>query len=143
MTIADVAIGIVERDGKVLICRRKKDARFGGFWEFPGGKCEPDETPSDCLRRELLEEVGLMVEPIHAFTVIEHDYPKAAIRLHPFLCRVGSGVAAPLVADELRWVELDALSAHQFPPANDPLLAEIVQYLRSLGGVGTRQESRA
>ena len=143
MTFTDVAIGIVEREGRVLICRRRKDARFGGFWEFPGGKCEASETPSDCLRRELSEEVGLVVEPTHAFTVIEHQYPKGPVRLHPFLCRVVSGAAAPLAADELRWVAPDALSAHRFPPANDPLLAEIVQYLRTTGGVGAEPQARA
>src|SRR5687767_8821183 len=119
MTITDVAVGIVKRDGRVLICRRRKDARFGGFWEFPGGKCEPGETPPDCLRRELFEEVGLVVEPTHAFAVIEHYYPKGPVRLHPFLCRVVSGAAVPLTADELRWVEPEALAAYEFPPAND------------------------
>ena len=143
MTITDVAIGVIERDGRVLICRRRKDARFGGFWEFPGGKCEPGETPSDCLRRELSEEVGLVVDPTHAFTMIEHHYAKGPVRLHPFLCRVLSGAAAPLAADELRWVEPDALATHEFPPANDPLLIEVVQHLRTIGRVDPAPQARA
>jgi 8-oxo-dGTP diphosphatase len=143
MTTADVAIGIVEREGKVLICLRRKDARFGGFWEFPGGKCEPGEMPSNCLRRELSEEVGLVIEPTHAFTMVEHHYPNGPVRLHPFLCRIISGAAAPLAADGLRWVDPDALAAYDFPPANDPLLVEIVQYLRTIGGVGARPEACA
>ena len=130
MTFTDVAIGIVERGGHVLICRRKQDTRFGGYWEFPGGKCEPAEAPEACLRRELSEEVGLLVEPVHAFPIIEHAYSKGPVRLHPFLCRVISGSPQPLSADELRWVAPHSLFEFEFPPANDPLLAAIVQHLR-------------
>jgi mutator protein MutT len=130
MTFTDVAIGIVEVGGRVLICRRKKETRFGGYWEFPGGKCESLEEPPECLRRELSEELGLVVEPLHAFPVIEHAYTKGPVRLHPFLCRVISGSPTALASDELRWVEPDRLFEYQFPPANDPLLARIIEQLR-------------
>ena len=52
----DVAIGVVKRDGRILICQRKSEDTFGGLWEFPGGKREPGEELEACLAREMMEE---------------------------------------------------------------------------------------
>jgi mutator protein MutT len=57
-----VAVGVIQRNGKVLICQRKKNSRYGLKWEFPGGKLEPGESILDCLRRELREELSIEVE---------------------------------------------------------------------------------
>ncbi len=58
----EVAIAIVfGADQKLLICKRKAEAVLGGYWEFPGGKCNPGETPADCAVREVEEETGLCV----------------------------------------------------------------------------------
>src|SRR5438094_906042 len=60
----EVAIAVVVRDGRVLICRRRDDDPvLGGYWEFPGGKLEPGETIEQCLVRELEEEVSIAVRP--------------------------------------------------------------------------------
>ena len=55
--IVTAAAAIIDRDGHYLIARRKPDVHLGGFWEFPGGKCEAGESLEECLRRELLEEL--------------------------------------------------------------------------------------
>ena len=49
----------LEKDGKILIARRKTGDNLAGKWEFPGGKLEPGETPEACLKRELKEEFGV------------------------------------------------------------------------------------
>ena len=54
-----VAVGILRENGKILICQRKKLARYGLKWEFPGGKIENNESPAECLRRELKEELSI------------------------------------------------------------------------------------
>jgi len=59
-----VVAAIIETDGRVLVARRAFEKRHGGLWEFPGGKCEPDESDEDALARELIEELG--VELTHA-----------------------------------------------------------------------------
>ena len=56
-----VAAAILEKDGKILIARRRADDRQAGKWEFPGGTVEADETPPDCLKREMQEEFGITV----------------------------------------------------------------------------------
>src|SRR3954471_6285129 len=91
----EAAIGIVARglNGavQVLVCQRKEDDELGGYWEFPGGKCEDGETLEECLRRELDEELAITARPLARLTTIEHDYPHALIRLHPFVCQHESG----------------------------------------------------
>ncbi|MBW2433964.1 MAG: NUDIX domain-containing protein [Deltaproteobacteria bacterium] len=56
-----VTAAILEKDGKILIARRKADDRQAGQWEFPGGTLESDETPRECLQREMREEFGIRV----------------------------------------------------------------------------------
>jgi len=125
----DAALAVVVRDGQVLICLRKTDDTFGGYWEFPGGKCEAGETLEQCLRRELLEELAIHVRPLHRLTTIEHDYPHVSIRLHPFICEHESGQIEHRECQTSRWVAPASLREHRFPPANGPLLEEIITHL--------------
>ena len=62
MKVIEVAAGLVYREGRYLIARRNPGVHLAGFWEFPGGKCEPGETLEECLRRELFEELGAYLE---------------------------------------------------------------------------------
>ncbi len=59
-----VAVGIIRRDGKILLCQRRRGGRYELLWEFPGGKIEGEESTIDCLRRELLEELSIHVQEI-------------------------------------------------------------------------------
>lgn len=54
-----VAAAIVHLDGKILITRRAPGEKLAGMWEFPGGKIEHEETPQECIIRELREELGV------------------------------------------------------------------------------------
>jgi mutator protein MutT len=117
-----VGLGIVVRNGLILICKRHKTDSFGGLWEFPGGKCEAGETPDVCVRRELLEEVALHVTPTTPLEPISHTYSTVRVALFPFLCRYESGEAVAKSASELQWVEPARLKDFRFPPANAALL---------------------
>ena len=59
-----VAVGVLQKGGKILVCQRKKGSRYGLKWEFPGGKLEPGETILECLKRELFEELSISVRDI-------------------------------------------------------------------------------
>jgi mutator protein MutT len=126
----DVVIGIVVRDGKVLICQRRlhHDA-LGGLWEFPGGKVEPGESYERCLERELLEEVDIQVRVIEAMECIEFEYPSARVQLRPFLCEYRSGNARPLASQQIAWVLPAELNNYAFPAANDGLIRKLTQQL--------------
>ncbi len=72
-----VVAGLIERDGQVLICQRRKKGRHGLKWEFPGGKVEPGETPREALVRELREELGLEVTLGEEIVRYEYRYPRS------------------------------------------------------------------
>ena len=127
----EVVIGIVIRHGRVLICRRRKDAHLASYWEFPGGKRQPGESLDRCLEREMAEELAIRVKPYHAFPPIDHDYATVSVRLYPYLCRHESGEAQPLACDELRWVRPHELPDYCFPPANHELIRDLVGRLQS------------
>ena len=127
--IVDVAIGIVVRNGDILICRRRPTGHLAGFWEFPGGKLEPDESPVACLARELAEEVAITAAVTRVLPVIEHHYPEVSVRLHPFLCRHATGEPRPLACDEVRWVAPRELREFRFPGANAELIDWVIETL--------------
>ena len=131
MNETDVAVAILYRSGMVLVCQRKAHRPLGGYWEFPGGKREPDETIEDCLIRELREELAVLVRPVAALTPIEHTYSHARVRLHPFVCVLdpASGTPQPIECQAAVWVEPARLRDYRFPPANDRLLDEAIAYL--------------
>jgi mutator protein MutT len=122
----DVAVAIVFRDSKVLITRRKANAVLGGCWEFPGGKQEPGESLEDCVRRELLEELALRVQPVVSLRPITYRYPDRQVCLHPFLCTHEPGQPQLLGCDELRWVAPAQLRHFEFPPANHQLIEDLI-----------------
>jgi mutator protein MutT len=125
MNRIEVAIAVVKRQNRILICQRKDDDTLGGFWEFPGGKREDGESLETCLARELMEEVAIKANVIQKLTPIHHHYPHGQILLHPFLCEYSAGEPTPIECQRLQWIEVTALSNYRFPPANGPLLKEI------------------
>ena len=125
----DAAIAVVIRADKVLICQRKDGDTFGGYWEFPGGKQEDGETLEECLRRELAEELAIRAKPIARLSAIEHEYPYAKIRLHPFICEHEEGEPQHLECQAALWINPDELTQYRFPPANESLIEEVLSFV--------------
>jgi len=118
----EIAIGIVQREDKVLIALRPSEGLLGNLWEFPGGKREPHESLADCCKREVEEETGLQVEVGECIAMVKHTYTHFKITLHAFLCRYVSGEASPKSSQEIRWVKLDELKQFAFPKANQRVI---------------------
>jgi len=123
----DVAIAVVVRAGRILICQRKPSDTFGGFWEFPGGKCEGGESPEACLVRELREELDITPGATEKLAPISHDYPHVCLTLHPFLCTDFAGEPKLIECQRLQWVEPAKLRDFRFPPANAALLEQLAR----------------
>ena len=124
----DVALAIVRRDGLWLVDRRADGGRFAGLWEFPGGKIQAGETAEVAAVRECAEETSLQVEPVGHLEVVEHDYDRLRVRLHPVLCRAVCGVALPRDAAvvEVRWVDDATLASLDMPAANRSIIADLL-----------------
>ena len=85
--VVDVAVGVLIRpDGSFLLTSRPPGKVYQGYWEFPGGKLEAGETVEQALRRELHEEIGIVIAAVHPWKVEMVDYPHALVRLH--FCKV-------------------------------------------------------
>lgn len=126
MKTVDVAIAIIfdAMNEKILVCKRKADTVLGGFWEFPGGKCNNGESLATCAVREVREEVGIDIRVLGTLPVIEHSYPHANVRLYPFVCQHVSGTPQLLAVAELTWAKPCDLGEYQFPPPNVGLVRE-------------------
>lgn len=131
MRCIDAAIALITHNGQLLICQRKAADTFGGYWEFPGGKQEAGETLEECLQRELREELDISARPITQLTTIHHDYEHALVRLHPFVCEYVSGDIRHLECQASKWIEPRDLPQYEFPPANESLLTEAIEYFAS------------
>ena len=116
-----VAAAVIERDGRYLITRRQPGVHLAGHWEFPGGKCEPDETLAACLSRELREELGVSIVVGDELLTTTHDYPERRVELHFVRCRL-QGEPAPQLGQEMRWTPREELKALEFPAADAELI---------------------
>jgi 8-oxo-dGTP diphosphatase len=118
----DAAAGIIFRDdGRFLLGRRPQGSFYPGYWEFPGGKVEPGESPAGALSRELDEELGLRVDCLYPWLVRTHDYEHAHVRLHFFEVAQWRGEVGARVHDALNWALPDDAPAPMLP-ANGPVL---------------------
>ncbi|MDR3087004.1 MAG: Nudix family hydrolase [Azoarcus sp.] len=102
--ITHVAAGVIVRnDGHFLLGQRAPGSFYPGYWEFPGGKVEPGESPAGALRRELLEELGIHVERLTPWIVREHEYEHAKVRLYFFEVSRWQGTIRAHVHSALAW----------------------------------------
>jgi mutator protein MutT len=125
MKVIEVAAGLVFCDSRLLITQRPTAGHLGGLWEFPGGKREPDESFEDCLRRELMEELGIEVEIGALVESITHEYPEKTVHLRFFRCTWKQHEPQPLGCPAFRWVNVEELDAHEFPAADSRLLGKL------------------
>ena len=129
-----IGVGVVLNEvGEVLIDQRLNEGLLGGLWEFPGGKQEPGEAIEATIRRELEEELAIVVEVGEELITLEHAYSHKRLRFVVHLCRWLSGEPQPLAAQQVRWVEPRQLGEFPFPAANARIIAALQQRLQAEG----------
>jgi len=110
-----VVAGILERDGRILICQRRLDQAHGLKWEFPGGKLEAGESPEQALVRELGEELGIAAEYPSEITRYEFTYPGKNPILLIFLAVPGwSGEVQNRIFNRIEWEVRPKLAEYDF-----------------------------
>ena len=113
-----IAVGIVKKNGKVLITRRKLDGLLGGLWEFPGGKVEPKEDAEQACVREIREETGIEIGKLEFLTRIFHAYTHFKIEMDVFYADYISAEVTLNGPIDHKWVSVDELHQFPFPRAN-------------------------
>ena len=121
-----VTAAVVEIDGRFLVTRRQKGVHLEGFWEFPGGKCDREETSKDCLARELLEELDVASRIGDELLTTTHRYPDRSVEHHFFRCEL-LGEPRPVLGQEMQWVRRGDLATLEFPPADAELIRMLQQ----------------
>lgn len=121
-----VTAAVIEKDGKILIAKRKKGTRLEGKWEFPGGKLKCNETPEECLKRELQEEFGIETKVEDFICSSEYIYPHISIELLAYRVKYVSGEFFLTDHDEIKWVPIQELNNYEFAPADIPVVNKIM-----------------
>jgi 8-oxo-dGTP diphosphatase len=124
-TAVHVAVGILLNRDQVFITRRDSSAHQGGKWEFPGGKCHPDEPVLVALRRELHEELGIEVESATPWMQVHHVYPDREVFLDVWRITAWRGDLHGREGQEARWCGIRHLPALDFPEADLPILRRL------------------
>lgn len=126
-----VACALVDADNRVLLAQRPEGKSLAGLWEFPGGKVETGETPEDALVRELQEELGIETKTacLAPLTFASHTYETFHLLMPLYVCRRYWGTPQPREAQALKWVRPNKLRDYPMPPADEPLIAHLIDLL--------------
>lgn len=118
-----VVAGILERDGRILICQRKADQAHPLKWEFPGGKVEAGEEPEAALQRELNEELGIVAGPVREMARYEFAYPgKSPILLIFLAVAEWGGAMENRIFNQMLWEEKVRLPEYDLLEGDRPFL---------------------
>jgi 8-oxo-dGTP diphosphatase len=121
--IVDVAVGVIIRpDGRALMAERPAGKPSAGYWEFPGGKFEPGESPVEALARELHEELGVELDTAHPWITRQYTYPYATVRLHIYRVPRWHGEPHAREQQRLAWVDPSAPDVTPLLPANHSIM---------------------
>ena len=122
-----VVAALIQCEGKLLVCQRKRGTSFALMWEFPGGKVKQGETPEQALARELTEELGAEATIGAEVYRTRHRYAEMAeaIELIFFRAELDAKSALNLVFEQIAWREAESLLELDFLPADKELIERL------------------
>ncbi|MFH1800697.1 MAG: (deoxy)nucleoside triphosphate pyrophosphohydrolase [Candidatus Omnitrophota bacterium] len=126
MELFEVGCAIIHKNGKILIAQRHLQDSFGGYWEFPGGKREQDETIEACLAREVFEELGIRIQPEKLLCNRVHGAPERRISLFFFFCRWVSGEPRAIDCKDFKWVSREDIRRYTLLPGDLEILEDLL-----------------
>ncbi len=119
-TIQVVAAVIVDRDR--IFATQRGYGTWKDYWEFPGGKIEPGETPEEALHREILEELDTEIAIGEKITTIEYDYPEFHLSMECFLAKVTEGSLVLKEHEAAKWLKKEELDSVNWLPADQTII---------------------
>ena len=114
---------------KEIFATQRGYGDFKGGWEIPGGKLEPDETPEQCIVREIQEELSTQVKAEKILGVIDYDYPTFHLTMHCILCTIVSGNLQLIEHEASLWLTKETLRIVDWLPADLLILDKIEELL--------------
>jgi len=120
-----VVVGVIYKNGRILIDKRKPSGLLGGLWEFPGGKVRMRESLEAALSREVREELGITVRILRPLATVQHSYSHFSVTLHAFECSHASGTPKCHTCIDYKWVHPKQLRHYAFPAANKKIMAAL------------------
>ena len=123
----EVVAASIRREGKVFATQRGY-GEWKDWWEFPGGKMEPGETPEEALRREILEELSTEINVDELLCTVEYDYPAFHLTMHCYLCSLTTDDLHLNEHEAARWLAMDELNSVQWLPADREVLSLLNGY---------------
>ena len=128
MKTIEVVAAIIIEDGKVFATQRGY-GEWQGWWEFPGGKIEPDEYPQQALKREIREELNADISVGALLDTVEWDYPTFHLTMHCYICKLESDSFNLNEHNDAAWLTKDTLESVKWLPADLALLGKIAEVL--------------
>lgn len=115
-------VAAVIRDGNRIFATQRGYGQYKDWWEFPGGKMEPGETPQEALRREIREELAADIVVGNLIMTVEYDYPEFHLSMDCFWCEVAEGELTLIEAEAAKWLSKETLRTVQWLPADLELI---------------------
>lgn len=125
----NVTGAVLVKGNKILAAKRGPDMSLPGYWEFPGGKIEPGESPEESLKRELQEELLCDAVVGKKVTTTEHEYDFGIVVLSTYYCTLLDQEPALTEHAEIRWVAPEDLPSLEWAPADIPAVELITSEL--------------
>ena len=125
--IINVAGALLKRKDKYLICRRNLKGSMPGLWEFPGGKVEIGESPKECIKRELKEELGIDAKIGNIFTKYIYSYTPDTYHLFFYDILSFQGIMEMNVHDRIKWEAVNRFKHYDFLPGDIPLIKKMLK----------------
>jgi 8-oxo-dGTP diphosphatase len=124
-----VTAAIIQRNNTVLLCRRGPGQSMAGYWEFPGGKLESDESLKECLERELFEELNVRsVASSDIFCKVNHKYESGEIELIAMKVLLKDELISSNVHDKITWAAIEDLLKFRLAPADIPIAQKLMDF---------------
>ena len=119
-----VTAAVIHEDGRIFATQRGY-GDYKDWWEFPGGKIEPGESPEECVVREIREELDALIEVDKFLATVEYDYPEFHLSMDCFLCRVAEGELKLLEHEAARWLSRDEADSVHWLPSDVEVLEKL------------------
>lgn len=119
-----VSAAIIRKDNKIFVTQRGY-GEFKDWWEFPGGKIEEGETPEECLKREIKEELKADINIDKYLCTVEYDYPNFHLKMECFICSLIDGHLELVEAEDAKFITKDQLDNIDFLPADLLVVKEL------------------